>query len=327
MRRTPAMSAALCLLLAAAAHAQVGPPVPSEGEPPVGGSEPKAPAPESEGMGEGSKVNAELTLFGLHIFSSGFDGAAGDVSVTRLGEQLRVSVPRGERSAVLLGFDAMHSWYEFDGATDFVASGEPWENATELDFSAGYRGAIGEQWGFIVGANVNAAFETGGDFGDSLTFGGRAGFTYSASKSLTLGLGAAVSSRLEDDVLAIPFPVLSWQVSDRWLVASYGDSRGTGLGVSFMPNDAWTLTLRAGLGAHEFRLDETGPVPDGVGRTWHVPVEFIAAWKIDPQVTLQAGVGYEAWQQYTLDDSEGDEIAEFDADPALVVGIGVEFTF
>lgn len=327
MRRTPAMSAALCSILAAAAYAQVGPPVPSEGDPPVGGGESGAPAQEGEGSSEGSKVNAELTLFGLHIFSSGFDGAAGDVSVTRIGEQLRVSVPRGDRSAFLLGFDAMHSWYEFDGATGFVTSGEPWENATELDFSAGYRGAIGDHWGFVVGANVNAAFETGGDFGDSLTFGGRAGFTHSSSDTLTLGLGVAVSSRLEDDVLAVPFPVLSWQVSDRWLVASYGDSRGTGLGVSYMPNDAWTFTLRAGLGAHEFRLDETGPVPDGVGRTWHVPVEFIAAWKIDPQVTLQAGVGYEAWQQYTLDDSEGNELAEFDADPALVVGIGVEFTF
>jgi hypothetical protein len=317
----------VCVMTAAAA-AQHGPPTPTAAEDPPGGGSASRPEEAKAATEDGGpKVSASLEVFVNHVLSSDFDGQPGDVGVTRAGADLSVSVPLGERRSLGFGLGAMHSWYEFDGATGFVSSGEPWENITELDLSAVYRGPINESFGYLVGANVNASLESGADFSDSLTFGGRVGFTYAVSDTATIGLGVGVSSRLEDDAVVIPFPVLSWQFAEGWRLHSYGSSRGSGLAVSYSPCETWTLTLRGGFEAHEFRLDETGSTPDGVGRSWHLPVEFLAAWKAHEQVTVKASVGVMAWQRYTLDDSAGNEIAEMDADPSVVFGVGVELVF
>ena len=118
-----------------------------------------------------------------------------------------------------------------------------------------------------------------------------------------------------------------WQFAERWSLSSYGNPRGAGLALAYQPCDTWTIALRAGFDAHEFRLDDAGPSAGGVGRVWRIPVEVMASWKVASQVTLSASVGLEGWQRYTLDNATGDELGEFDANAAFVVGVGAEFTF
>jgi hypothetical protein len=302
--------------LAPLANAQHGPPMPSIEEDPPASPEPAK-----------SRVSASLDLFANHVLTADFDASPGDVSLTRIGSQLGVNADLGERRSLGIGFTAMHTWYEFDGATGFGTSGEPWDTVAELDLALRYNAPINDRWGFLVGANVNAAFENGADFADALTFGGRGGVTYSISEQATIGLGVAVTSRLEEDAFIVPFPFIAWEITEQWRLGSYGSSRGSGLALSYSPSETWTFTVRAGVEAHEFRLDDAGPTPDGVGRAWHVPIELLAQWKVHPQVTVVAGVGLVAWQQYTLDDAAGNEIAEINADAAFAFGVGVTFTF
>lgn len=283
--------------------------------------------PEGEKPADERKVEAKVSIFADYLFGADFEDSPGDVSLSRIGTALDVSIPAGKDGTVLVGGRAQHLMYSFDGATGFGAGGEPWDNATELGVTLGYRHNLNDHWGVVVGAGVGAGFEAGADFADAITYSGRVAFTYSFSDRATVGLGVSAGSRLEDNALLLPVPIVTWRFADKWELASFADHRGTGLGLAFMPNDAWTIDVRAGVRSHEFRLDDAGPTPDGVARTWHLPVTLGATWKPDPQVKLGANVGMAIWQQYTLDDANGDELFETDADAAFIAGLGVEFSF
>ncbi|CAG0965412.1 hypothetical protein PHYC_00956 [Phycisphaerales bacterium] len=304
--------------LCTSAAAQHGPPVPRTPD-------------EEGGAPAASRPRPEASLFlGLqHDFASEFDDAAGDVAITRVGAGLDVSIPLDDRQRFVVAFFNEFSNYEFDDATAIAGTtGEPWDDVLEHYLGVTYRSRVSDHWGVFAGASVDASYQTSADFGDSTTFGGQVGGTYSPNDKVTLGLGILVSTRLEDDVFVIPFPVVNWTISDRWSFHT-GRSHGRGLRaeVAFTPIEPLTLALGAGVEAREFRLEDTGPIPDGVVRDWRVPVSLVAKWSFSKQVSVQAEVGADVFTNYTVDDSAGNELDDVDGNAAVFAGIGATFNF
>jgi len=254
----------------------------------------------------------------------------GDVSVFRVGAGLGVSAPIGEMSSLGVNLAWQRSWYEWDKATAFGGTNEPWDDVNELDLGVRYMSRVDEKWSWFAGVGVNSSGEDGADFGDTLTFGGGGGVRYQVSETLGLTGGVIVRSQLEDNASVIPIVGVDWTIDDRWsLTTDYRTSifPRPGVFVKYKASEDVTVALGASYETKAFRLSDRDTPADGIGREWRLPVELNAQWKVSAHGTLSATVGLVAWQRYRMDDAAGVRIAQFETDPTMSFGLSFTLAY
>ncbi len=290
---------------------------------------PAAQATESPVPGAKPGPSARATLRAQHAFSADLEDVPGDVSVSRFAGQVGLTFPTTDRSQIGVALFSETSLYDFSDDTSFAPSvGAPWEDVQELGLGVTFRDRVTDTWSYFVGAGIDANYEFGADVGDSLTYLGLGGVRYEVGPELGIGLGAIVSSRLEDDVFFIAFPTIDWRPSKDWRLATGpGDGRAVELRLSYISSEEFTASLFGAFETRGFRLDEDGPVPDGVGRDWRLPVGVGFAWNPHPQVTLSLEGGAFVYSELTLDDSNGDEISQVEPDIAPFILAELRFSF
>lgn len=286
-----------------------------------GGRPAEAPAPE-----------AELSFYGMHLFSADFENSSSDVSVTGGGAGLDFSIPVTERGSLTISAGAEYWNYDFSNGNAFFPLADAelppvWEEIYIGTIGASWRNQLDDNWGYNVGFEITSAGEPGADFSDTLTYGGFAGFSYAFSRDLVVGLGIGVQTQLEDDALVVPVPILRWQIDEKWSLTSKRVGNLGGLAINYAASDSITLSLLGGYERNNFRLDDDGPVANGVGRHSGIPVVLNVAWQASPQISLNAWGGYFFAQEYELIDENEATVAEPDADSSALVGIGATFTF
>lgn len=269
---------------------------------------------------------ASLAFSGEYHFKSDLDDDHGRVAVGRLGAALDVRIPIGDRSRVRVGFATEYSSYSFDNATDFTAgSSEPWDDIHDHQITVAFSTQEDAHWSWFVAGRVEAFYERGAEFSDSITGGGAAGFVYQFSDNFSLGVGAAVQTQLEDNVYVWPIPSLDWKITDKWRVATLADDPGVIL--SYTASDALTFTLDGIYERRRFRLDQDGPVPKGIGEDSRIPVALGVIWNASKQVELTGRVGADFFQNYEVDDRGGNKLHDTDGNTAFFVSLELKFKF
>ncbi len=279
-------------------------------------SEPSA-KPRSRDLEIRLRADGEIGL------KSDFRASEGDVQVSRVRAALGLGMPLGDRSTLDISFDNEWSFYDFSGATGF-GSTDPWDNVWERGLRVVFSTQETANLAWFIGGDVTASGENGADFGDSVTYGGLGGVKYHFSDSFTAGIGIYARSRLEESILFLPYFAFEWKLSPAWVLSSLN---GRSLLLSYAATDTLSLFLEGGYEAREFRLDDQGPSPDGLGKDRRAPVAVGAAWNITPKLSLTGKLGAYAWQRYRLDESDGTKIAQFEADPAAFFAFEVRFAF
>lgn len=298
---------------AGAAFGQEAQPEPQLDPPPEPGEPPAAPP--------------RLT-FGLRgtadwAFPADLGDGAGEVSVGRVGATLDVSYLIDERSRFGLRLGEEFSFYDFADVT-LLASGEaPIDDASETTVGLSYSRQLDDRWSIFGSATAIASAETGADFGDSLTYSGIGIASYAINERLTIGGGVLARTRLEDDVLVIPVVTVDWKIDDRWTLTNAGGSGGARATLAYQHSDAWRFFGDVGFEGREFRLDDDGPIPDGIGRDQRLPVGLGALYTPNKNFAIQLRAGAHFLQSLEFDDSSGDEIADSDIDPTGFISLMV----
>jgi len=259
----------------------------------------------------------QINLGARHFFEADLDTGPGELSTTRAAVGAAVTLFPADRTRLTFAIDATESWYDFSGATGLHASGEPFDNATEIDLSAAFSAPLNDTTNYFVSALVGYAAESGADFSDSLVYGGNVGFVTRQSDTFSWGLGVAVRTRLEDDALVIPLPQITWKLSDRWVLAT---QRG-GVTLDYDASESLNYGLGIQFDTRTFRLDETGPIPAGVASEERVPLFFYATYKPNPTIEITAEAGATVYSNIELFDSVGNELVNDDVDPAIFLGL------
>ncbi len=299
------------------------PPADTPGQPASDANAGQPPAP-----GAPRVATATFTLSGSHAFSTSLSDAPGSFSVDRGSATLAVNVPAREEDMVTLTLTGEVASFNFDGATAFFPGvDQPWDGVFSLDAGVRYAGKATRQLRYFASLFVASDAESGADFEDSITFGGTAGVAYYLSESFSISLAARVRTQLEDDVFAIPLPGFDWQIDKEWNL--YTSFRGGGPNVilDYAPSDAWTYSLGVGYRTMDFRLDDTGAAPGGVGGERRVPIFLGVVHRPHAQIELGAQVGVVAWHELKLEDAAGNTISRADADPSFFVGLSAMFKF
>lgn len=212
--------------------------------------------------------------------------------------------------------------YDFDGG---AGNRDPWGTILTLRMVSRLRYQYNEQWGVFAGGVFIFSPESGADWGDSFTGGGMAGVDYRPSDKFFVSLGVAAISQIEDDPRVTPSIILNWLPYDRWAVR-VGAIPASG-GAATAGEVAYRIVepLELGLGVifnqRRFRLDDSGPVPEGIGEDNALPVRLRLGWRIIPQLSLHVLAGAALAGELQIDDRFGNRLAAEDYDPAPYVGL------
>jgi len=212
-----------------------------------------------------------------------------------------------------LGLGAFYEYSEYD--LDRLSGTEDFNT---LAFDAVWKGMVDDNWGYFVfgGVALSASKDTG--LGNGLTGLGGGGVRYVWSEKLSLGVGAGVASRLEDDPMVLPVIALNWQISDRWNLRTLN---GATLTYDITADKKWQADLGAKYQRREYRLDNDTSVTDKM-----ITAEVGATYRFCPQFALRGFVGVAAGRNIEIrqnDHKLGDE----DVDAAPFFGVRALCTF
>jgi hypothetical protein len=240
-----------------------------------------------------------------------------------------------------VGFSYTGESYHFSGRTNIAGSDAPWNQVDIGTVSTGIFAKLNDRWGVFSGFSLTSAAASGADLGQSFTYGGVAGADYKVSDDLSIGLALVAQSRLERDVLVLPFPTFSWTLpidDKRWRLFSGGGPRGSGasgsapgvaIGLSYQPIKP--LTLSAGLSSlgavNDFRLSPVSSVPNGVVRDEFTQLIFDLNYQPNSHLSLSGFVGVDLPGRLRVIASTGGQVYNENTGIAPVVGASVTWRF
>ncbi|MBC02012.1 MAG: hypothetical protein CMJ34_01735 [Phycisphaerae bacterium] len=270
----------------------------------------------------------------LHEFGTDF-GDGGSVSVDRafgsIGTELRFHPEVTGSVALAWGGD----WYRFKGDSELSpAPGvTPWNSVQAVTAIGLSNWQLDQRWSMNLGLRIGFAGETQARFSDSLTFGGNAALSYAFSEKLSIGGGVLLSSQIEDSILAIPVVIVYWQVTDTVVVSNVlgpeAYPTGAGLEIAWRPDRISEVSIGSRYEVRRFRLDDTGPAnrSEGVGEDSGLPIWLRSTWRFSNGIRMDIVGGVSLFNEYRLDDRNGNRISNADLDPAAFIAGFVSWRF
>lgn len=274
------------------------------------------------------RTNFSFTTRGTYHLPADLD-SEGEISIGRLTSELGFSTLLGDSVFWRLSVGSEFSFYDFDNATGLTANGDPFDTTYQYDINTVLNGRLSPTWGWFAGGGLTWAAEAGSSGSDILRGRGFGGFRYTFSDDLAIGAGVGFFTRLEDNELIIPLVTLDWKPGPRSQVETggLGGAGGVGVRYTFRPNQQWDLFGQARWVGREYRLDDDGPIPEGVARDQRFELAVGARYNVSPNVQFHGRVGVDVFNEIELLDRTGDQISQEDIDPSLVLGAGVTIRF
>jgi len=212
--------------------------------------------------------------------------------------------------------------YKFSGNSGFGGM-DPWGTIRNIKVSVPIRYRKDNNWTFVGVPSLRYSGERGASLSDSQLWGFFAGAAYRFSDRLTIGPGFGVFTDIEDANSVFPILLIDWKISDTLSLktgAGLEASRGPGVLLNWAPAQQWSFGLGTRYEQNRFRLDDTGPAPDGVGENRSVPVAISAKYmpSRDFELTLLGGMEFAG--RLRLEDARGNRLSDSDYDTAPFVG-------
>jgi hypothetical protein len=270
-----------------------------------------------------SPVSFTVDGAAVHQASSDLKDGGGDFDLDRWFLSAGINYSWNPRNSIGFTVGGGKSSYHFDPESGFGA-GDPWDKVNDLRFSVPMRFKVSEKATAIVIPSVRFNGESGADTSDSRTWGLLAAVAWRLSSELTIGPGIGVFSKLDDGNRIFPVLAIDWDINERWNLgtgAGLAASQGPGLTLSYKVSEHWKIALSGRYEDLEFRLDEDGPAPAGIGRDQSFPLVLSAQVQPNPKITMSLFAGLEFGGKLKLKDSLGDLVAESSYDPAPLIGV------
>jgi hypothetical protein len=225
--------------------------------------------------------------------------------------------------------------YDFKGGGAFTApaDGTPWKTTADITMRGLGRWKVDDNWRVFLGGVVSWAAETDADLAKAITGGGLFGASYTFSEDLTLGAGVQISTRLEDDLLYIPSPIIDWRITEQLFIsnmrAPVGYPASLGVEVVYYLSQDLNVSVGSRYEYRRFRLNESGPslIHNGVGTNSGFPVWLRFEWRPIPEIRLHLLGGVTVAQKLELDDRNGNTLSKADVGTSPFVGLFLGFEF
>ncbi len=266
---------------------------------------------------------------GVHQSEADFKDNAGGFSNDRWFFSGSVDYAWSQRDSLGVSVGGGQSNYDFNQDSDF-AGGEPWNKIDDFRVTLNGRFGFGETGSIFIIPTLRFNGEKDASSSDSRTWGVFAAATWRVKDNLTIGPGIGIFSRLENGTRFFPILAIDWDISDRWNLSTgrgLASSLGPGLTLSYKLNENWSFGVAGRYENVEFRLDDEGPAPGGVGRDKSIPLVFTANLTPNKKLNFSVFMGLEFGGSLRLKDSMDNLVDESDYDPAFLFGGTFEVRF
>jgi len=273
-------------------------------------------------------INFRLTPGFEYVWGTGIHGG-GDFNTLRMSVAFSATSALTDDLDLTLGLEYEYNNYEFSGETTFGGP-EPWDNAHIFDLGAIFTYRPANDWAFFAGPVMQFAGEADADFGESWIAGGVVGASYRFADDLLLGAGVGIVSQLEEEVRFFPIAIIEWDITDDLRVSSRtaGNAGGrSGLELIYDIAENWELAAGLGYEFRRFRLDDDGPVPEGVGEDTGLPIWGRLSYQMTEKVKLNLYGGALANGEFKIRDAAGVDIGHRDYETAVMVGFSAVIRF
>jgi hypothetical protein len=294
------------------------------------------PAPEIETEDETEEKSTTWSVSGgdIYQFDTDIDGG-GSFAVNRLflGGGLNYKFTPSLSMDIDIAAETDSYTFKGGGAFSAPANGNPWERTVDFTVRALGRWKVDDSWQVFLGGVVSWGGETDADFGDSFTGGGLFGTAYTFSDTLTLGVGVQISTRIEDDLLYIPSPIIDWRISEQFFISNVrgpvGYPASLGIEAVFYLSKSMNVSLGSRYEYRRFRLNDSGPIAiqNGVGTNSGFPVWLRYEWRPVPEIRIHLLGGVSFGQKLELDNRNGYQLSKENVDIAPFVGLFLGFQF
>lgn len=252
----------------------------------------------------------------------------GNLSIIRLIFNADISRQVDQKMGLGLGFSYEFADYRFSGLTNFPVS-RPWQEVQCLGFSLPIMYALNNKWRLLVIPTFQLAGEFGARWGDALVYGGAIAVTYAFSPDAVFGLGLAGYANIEE-VRVFPFPVVNWQITERLRLTNpfrTSPAGPAGLELSYALTEEWTVGVGAAYRSNRFRLDASGPIPNGIGEYVSIPTFVRLSYKPVPAFGIDFYSGISFLNKIYVNAPDGDNLYTTKHSAAPLLGVGLSGRF
>lgn len=243
---------------------------------------------------------------------------------------LNVSGVHPVASRATAGVALNYAYYDnrFAAANAFGAAA-PWGDVERIGLSVPLFVRSDDGWAFVVTPSLDYFRERDADWGESLTYGAVLSTARAFGPRNRLGFGLGVYQQLEE-VRVFPFLVVDWQLTERLRLNNplpAGPTGPAGLELNYRASARWEIGAGAAYRRVRFRLRDDGAFPGGVGQERGVIAFLHAATRFSPDVSLDLYGGALVNGELSIEDRNGDSIAQhgFDSTPLLGATLRVRF--
>jgi len=209
------------------------------------------------------------------------------------------------------------------------ANQAPWKNLNAPSIGLDLDYAYSQDLVFTLKPLVEWDYESGAGTGDALTYGAVAAVTKVYSQNLTLGIGLSAFRRV-DKTQVLPFPIVNWQINDKWRIANpfeAGPAGGAGLEVVYSPNERWEIAEGATYRSYRFRLATDNPTPSGIGENNFIPIFLRVTRKLtkDARIDFWAAIATFGRASVDYENGGGRYQDDYNVGPALAATFVLQF--
>lgn len=274
---------------------------------------------------EDTKWHAQLDLSASYRMRGDLSDTTGDVGILRTGMGLTMTGPVMTRNRLSVTLGSEQAWYDFSGSALLVNGDlQPWRHIQSYTIGANFATQWTETISTLAIGSINFAGENSAVFENGFTGGGGGAFIIKCSDTFDLTAGVFVRSKLGGGVYVFPFVGIDWRITAQWRLSS---ENTPGLYLSYAMNEQWRFILGGRYDYSEFRLDNSGVVPNGIGSDERVPVTFGVDWTPLPNLTVQGRIGAMVYEKLQERNSQRDVLGSSTVNPALYFSGGLVLKF
>lgn len=267
----------------------------------------------------------EITGFAAFQGDADLSGG-GEVSATRTFLRIGALYRFDQSSGLGLAFGIGEQSYDFgSGAAPL------WGDVRALGMTVPILFETSQGADVLLAPQIRSAYESGAHGSDSVTYGLFAGISWQVSDTLRIGPAFGAFSELEGGGIdAFPALIVDWQISDRWSLTTgrgVGATQGPGLRLGYAASDALDLGLEVRIENAEFRLDDSGLAPGGVGEDSSVPLVLSLGYNPHPALSINGFVGAAFDGELTARDATGAIVSRQTYDVAPLAGLAIRLRF
>jgi hypothetical protein len=264
------------------------------------------------------------------MIETGMDAFDGRFDYIRGGGGLSTAGRLSDNVTMSFAAEYFYDDYQFEFPLALGSVESPWGGVHTLGLSAEFEFEF-EDLTIFAGPVLQLSGEAEAEPGDALAGGGFAGAAFNLTENARIGGGVALMSEIEGDVDIFPIIYLEWDLANNVVLrstpVSHAGTRWSSVEIAVQLVEAWELTAGAAYEQRRFRLDDEGPIVDGVGEFSFIPIWASMTYSPTENVSFSLYGTITAWGDLESYDMGGGQIGETDLSTSAIIGGHFSYRF